>query len=143
MANRRLSFRRLVIVAGLGGFGVGLLALVYLAEPGSFSLLPRCLFHQLTGLYCPGCGSTRAVHLLLHGEFLASFRMNPLYWLFAPLLAWVGFVFLRAFLHAEPLPTLVVPPWLAWSITAAIIGFFILRNLPWYPFTLLAPPGAW
>lgn len=37
-----------------------------------------CLFHQLTGLYCPGCGGTRAVKYLLHGQLLKSFQYHPL-----------------------------------------------------------------
>jgi hypothetical protein len=42
------------------------------------SLLPLCLFHALTGLHCPGCGTARALHLILHGRLWAGFRMNPL-----------------------------------------------------------------
>lgn len=36
-----------------------------------------CLFHLLTGLYCPGCGGTRAVIYLFHGRILASFLYHP------------------------------------------------------------------
>jgi Protein of unknown function (DUF2752). len=36
-----------------------------------------CLFHLLTGLYCPGCGGTRAVIYLFQGQFAASFRYHP------------------------------------------------------------------
>ena len=37
-----------------------------------------CLFHTFTGLYCPGCGGTRAVSALLHGHVLQSFYYHPL-----------------------------------------------------------------
>lgn len=37
-----------------------------------------CLFHWITGLYCPGCGGTRAVKYLLKGQLLTSFIYHPL-----------------------------------------------------------------
>ena len=37
-----------------------------------------CMFHLLTGLYCPGCGGTRAVWFLLHGKIGTSIRYHPL-----------------------------------------------------------------
>lgn len=37
-----------------------------------------CLFHLFTGLYCPGCGGTRAVGALLKGKFGLSLRCHPL-----------------------------------------------------------------
>ncbi len=48
---------------------------LHLAEAGS---LQPCLFHTLTGYYCPGCGGSRAVMALLHGDFLRSFLYYPL-----------------------------------------------------------------
>ena len=41
-------------------------------------VLPPCLFHEMTGLYCPGCGGTRAFHLLIQGKVGASLYYHPL-----------------------------------------------------------------
>lgn len=56
----------------------GLLAVAYAFNPdgGAFPY-PRCLFRQLTGWQCPGCGSARALHALLHGRPLQAFAFNP------------------------------------------------------------------
>lgn len=37
-----------------------------------------CMFQSLTGLYCPGCGGTRAVRSLLRGDLRMSFQYHPL-----------------------------------------------------------------
>lgn len=37
-----------------------------------------CIFHEITGLYCPGCGGTRAVMALLKGHIITSFTYNPI-----------------------------------------------------------------
>lgn len=37
-----------------------------------------CVFHLLTGLYCPGCGGTRAVRYLLKGQLGSSVQYHPL-----------------------------------------------------------------
>lgn len=41
-------------------------------------LLLPCAVKTLLGIYCPGCGGTRAVSALLHGDFLTSFLCHPL-----------------------------------------------------------------
>ncbi len=98
-------------------------------SPGSF--WPRCLFHEFTGLHCPGCGGTRALYWLLHGEFLRSLHNNLL------LLPMGGYL-----LGLLWLPSLFGRADLAWGVAAVLLLFFLLRNLPWVPFSLLAPLGG-
>lgn len=99
--------------------------------------LPPCPFNWLTGLYCPGCGATRALHALLHGDLEKAFSMNPVFVLALPV------VVLLLLHQMATLPGSLIKavhffsdarPW-AWLL----ISFAILRNLPWYPFSLLAP----
>lgn len=121
----------------------GMVALWLLREngPGS-SLLPPCLFHQLTGLHCPGCGMTRATHAALHGDLAGAFRHNVLGMILLPL-AMLGIVLeLLAWTKTSRAGWRLVPPrGLAWLLGLAVISFWLLRNLPWWPFNLLAPPG--
>ena len=48
---------------------------------------PRCIFKSLTGLDCPGCGSQRALHALLHADIIAAWRFNAMLVLSIPPLA--------------------------------------------------------
>src|SRR6266478_6212704 len=64
-------------------FGVSALliasaAVLYFFNPAQFGFYPICFFYKTTGLLCPGCGTLRALHQLLHGHFEAAFRFNPL-----------------------------------------------------------------
>lgn len=43
-----------------------------------FGLGLPCAFNKITGLYCPGCGGTRAVRSLIHGNMRMSFQYHPL-----------------------------------------------------------------
>lgn len=118
---------RLGVLLGLGVAACGVLLLV---PPGSpyAKWLPRCMFNQMTGLYCPGCGATRALSAMLHGDVKASLHNNLLLF---PLLA------LIVFLIMKPEISLKRPVMIA--ILAVILAFTVLRNIPVAPFTYLAP----
>ena len=96
-----------------------------------------CVFNKLTGFYCPGCGLTRAMHALVHFDLPRAIRMNAFFILSTPLVAllvWRVYHPLPAMLEAAIKP--LANPW-PWVI--AVPMFAVLRNLPWYPFYLLAP----
>lgn len=56
-------------------FGIVILNDVFHIRIADF--LPPCLFHSITGLYCLGCGGTRAVFALVRGEILKSLFYHP------------------------------------------------------------------
>src|SRR5215212_9247658 len=59
---------------------------LFVFEPGQSGFFPVCMFRLLTGLTCPGCGTTRALHEIVHGHFLAAFMLNPLLLIASPFL---------------------------------------------------------
>ena len=123
------------------GIGAPTAALALVAFCIFFEKTPPCLFYELTGLYCPGCGTGRALLALLHGRLYAAFRYQPLMIIFLPALAYyisklyLAFVFGRDIL---PFPT-IRSKWLAIMVTAVMIAYWILRNIPVIPFSYLAP----
>ena len=108
---------------------VAVFLLALFIDPVRAPWLPACPLHEWTGLYCPGCGATRAMHQLVHGHLAAAFRLNPLAILALP---GVGYLWVRR----EPLA--MKPIWI-WVLVGAMLVFGVVRNVPAYPFTLLAP----
>lgn len=137
--SMRIKAHMAALLALCAAIGAAVAAAVWANDPAG-SPLPLCPFHALTGLHCPGCGAARALHLLLHGRIPAAFRMNPLAVAGAPLLfAWLAAVLLRLW-RGKPLPAL--PRWLPWAALAVIVLFTAARNLPWMPFSWLAPTSV-
>jgi len=110
--------------------GVAACIVLLVVPPGSAHAkwLPKCMFHQLTGLYCPGCGATRALSAILHGDIKASLHNNALLF---PLLALIAFMIIK--------PGISLKRPVAFVIIAVVLLFTILRNIPVAPFTYLAP----
>jgi hypothetical protein len=51
---------------------------LFLFNPSQYSFYPRCALYTMTGIYCPGCGSTRALYQLAHGHLLTALHYNLL-----------------------------------------------------------------
>lgn len=130
--------RRRAVLLIYAGIAV-VAALVFAVDPAGSSLFPKCLLHRTTGLHCPGCGSTRAVHHLLHGRVATAFRFNPLLMLVLPVLAYGALSDLALVARGRGLPGLPVNARTIGAAFAAVVAFTVLRNIPAYPFSLLAP----
>ena len=99
-----------------------------------------CGFHQLTGLYCPGCGSGRAVKALFEGQFSRIWSYNPLLPVLGiPCLIVLAHEYLRIVFPALKLKPVRIPAVVMDAAVAVILLFWILRNIP--AFAFLAPHG--
>lgn len=107
----------------------GAAALVlFLFNPATVPIYPVCLFYKWTGLSCPGCGSLRALHQLLHGNFAEAVRFNAVLVLSLPLAIWFGWRLLRQRFTGETGP--VVRSLWIWLYGGVWLLFGIVRELP-------------
>lgn len=135
--NRWLNPRVLAVAGGV--FCLGLLLVLHQFDPARSGFYPRCTFHQVTGLNCPGCGGLRATHHLLHGHAAAALRHNALVVLAVPVLAaWAGHWLWRRWRGIPPRLAAPSTVWW-WGMLGALLLFSVLRNLPFAPFTALSP----
>jgi len=110
-----------VVLLGLG-------CIYYQLDPSQSGVFPRCPFLSLTGFKCPGCGSQRAIHALLHGDVGAAFGHNAMLLIALP---WIAVC-----LYAEAIrtrrPALYArlnAPWLVLLLLVAILAWGVLRNI--------------
>jgi len=120
-------------VAALGACGVAAVINPYQGQG-----IP-CPFHTLTGLWCPLCGSTRALHSLVHADLSAAFARNPLFVILLPLitLSWTAWM-------SETLggPRLWHVPYrrsALVTLVAVVLAFWVARNLPFSATRALGP----
>lgn len=102
--------------------------LLFWNDPARSGIFPPCPFHFLTGLYCPGCGSLRAMHAILHGDVLTALRFNPLLLIAIPL---VALLLIK--------PAIGRNPWVPRIVLVVFVAYWVLRNIPIWPLTCLAP----
>jgi Protein of unknown function (DUF2752) len=116
-SRRSISISAIVAATGL--------AVLYRFDPTTVHIYPPCVFHLLTGLECPGCGATRALYRLLHGDIGGAFRFNQLVFALGPFL-----------LVAARWPRMLTKPAVAWTIAVVVTTYGIVRNLPFWPYPL-------
>jgi hypothetical protein len=137
--TRRHATERWAWVAG-GAATVGLLALRDPNTSGSYGLCPLL---ALTGLDCPFCGGLRGTSALLHGDVATALDHNALLPLFlgvAIALAVTAFARagrvdgVSASRSTRLRPLTIRPAALWWSLGVVTAIFFVVRNLPWFPY---------
>lgn len=113
--------------------------LYYNINPSDVSYLPKCPLFITTGIYCPGCGSQRATHHLLNFNLFGVLQQNVLYLVGLVVLGYHFLILSLNFTLSKSYYNYLYHPKTPVLLLIIIIIFWILRNIPYYPFNLLAP----
>ncbi|HKV95040.1 MAG TPA: DUF2752 domain-containing protein [Candidatus Angelobacter sp.] len=118
-----------IITGALGAAFFAGLAVVYNFSPSQYSFYPRCPFYAATHWLCPGCGSTRALYSLLHGQWGAALHYNAMFTLLLPVvLGWLIFCFYRV-MRYDRFPRLNIPRNVTVGVGIAVLLFTVTRNI--------------
>jgi hypothetical protein len=137
-APTALTGGRRAVLRPLGVAAAALVGTGYVAavDPNAAGHYPACPFLAITGLYCPGCGSLRAVHALANGDLVTAWARNPFAVVAAGYLVVTWVLWLNRTATGRPRRWLA-PPWVLYSVLGAILTFWALRNVPGW--TWLSP----
>jgi len=126
-------YRRSTVIAIWSLLAMGAVYL-FAFEPGKTGFFPICLFRFFTGFTCPGCGTTRALHQILHGHFLTAFTLNPLFIIAIPFMLFAFLRYTVTVLRGGVLRPNALPASYIYAIFFVVLSFWIFRNTPFYPF---------
>ena len=118
---------------------LGILSLYFMYNPSEFTFFPKCPFHSITNLYCPGCGSQRAIHDMLHGNIIEGLKHNALILLLALVLIYELIVLLMRSIFKKSMYNVLHNSKITYAILYLVILFLALRNVNVLPFNFLAP----
>jgi hypothetical protein len=97
--------------------------------------LPVCPTKALLGIDCPGCGSLRMLYSLMHGNLMAAARFNALGLAAAVLLVWTYFVWTYGRLAGRRISGWQHSRWAPLVTLSLVTVWFVVRNIPFAPFT--------
>ena len=107
--------------------------------PQAKAILPKCILFESTGIFCPGCGGTRAAEALVFLNFSEAIRQNA--WATSVVIVGLPLLLLAALSVRYPQAKLLAVfhwrRWITWFLAGTIVLFGILRNFP--AFDWLAP----
>lgn len=122
-------YKRLWVVAAISVLLAGICVYFYF-DPTDSVFFPRCPFLAVTGYQCPGCGSQRAIHALLHGDIAAAWHYNCILLLFAPLvLALLVSEFTRT--KYPRFYSRINSAFVIWGCFIVLMLWWLLRNIYW------------
>jgi len=134
----RPAIERLSAAAGIV-IMTGVASAVWAFDPTTIHILPVCPLYALTGFACPGCGLTRGFHELFHGDVLTALDFNALIPIWTAVFGYLFLSLVMTTVRGRGLSWKFVSPPVLVGFLILLLTFGVLRNLPFYPFTILFP----
>lgn len=118
-------FRYLIVAFAAAG-----VVFLWFFNPTEIAWAPKCAVHAITGLQCPGCGISRAIHALLHGHFYEALAYNWFFVISVPyLLSVCAVMSIPALYRRERLRYAVTGQTVAWIYVTLFCVWFVVRNI--------------
>lgn len=89
----------------------------------------ECLFLKFFGIYCPGCGGTRALITFLHGEFFRSFCFHPFIMYVFVMYMWFMISHTLEKLHVPYIKGLLFKEWILYGSLVVLAVNFVIKNI--------------
>jgi hypothetical protein len=121
------------VTGAAGAFAVGWF------NPVTAGFFPQCPLYQMTGLACPGCGLTRGFHALFHGDVLTALDYNALLPFYALFFVYLAASLFTVAVRGRGFTFKPFKPKIVYGFLVVSILFAVVRNLPYYPFSVLYP----
>lgn len=115
---------------------LAVIGVMHVFDPNQPSLFPTCPWLAMTGTWCPGCGSTRALHALSHGDLGTALERNPLAVALVTVLLGIYLRWVVRVRSGSPRST-AAPAWVLWSFLGLVLAYWLARNIPGW--TWLSP----
>jgi hypothetical protein len=117
-----------LLIATVAAVTAVAIAVLYFFNPATAGFYPPCAFRAMTGLLCAGCGATRAMHQLLHGNLTEALRLNAMFVIATPVLFAGGAAEAWRALRGDA-SVVATRPWIGWAIVALLVGWGVARNV--------------
>ena len=104
-----------------------LLLIIYYFLNRNFGFKIVCIFHELTGLLCPGCGITRCLFSIISLDFKKAFYYNQFVFILLPF--FIVYYFYNIYNYVLDRKRKEVPNFILISIFIVMTIFTIVRNV--------------
>ena len=115
-----------------------LIGLIYYIIGNTFNIYIPCVFNELTGFYCPGCGVTRMINSLVKLDFYQAFRYNQLLFILMPVFIFYLVDYIYKSIKNKKTLLYKTPNYIWYIIVALLVIFGIIRNIfPYFAPTVI------